>query len=94
MQESLMLFDTICNCQWFKETSIILFLNKKDIFAEKISKSPITIAFPNYKGKKIRMKFKLSLLIQVTKFTIKLRNSFKKLMSGRIKILKSKSTHI
>jgi hypothetical protein len=28
MQEALMLFDSICNSQWFAQTSIILFLNK------------------------------------------------------------------
>lgn len=28
MQEALMLFDSICNSQWFVKTSIILFLNK------------------------------------------------------------------
>lgn len=28
MQEALMLFDSICNSQWFVRTSIILFLNK------------------------------------------------------------------
>lgn len=50
MQESLKLFDSICNNQWFIDTSIILFLNKKDLFAEKIRRSPLTIAFPEYKG--------------------------------------------
>jgi guanine nucleotide-binding protein G(i) subunit alpha len=50
MQESLKLFDSICNNKWFIDTSIILFLNKKDLFAEKITKSPLTIAFPEYKG--------------------------------------------
>ena len=44
------LFDSICNNKWFKETSIILFLNKKDLFAEKIRKSPLTICFHDYTG--------------------------------------------
>lgn len=30
MQESLALFDSICNSRWFVKTSIILFLNKID----------------------------------------------------------------
>lgn len=30
MQESLALFDSICNSRWFVRTSIILFLNKID----------------------------------------------------------------
>lgn len=51
MHESLKLFDSICNNKWFKDTSIILFLNKKDIFEEKIKKSPLTLCFPDYTGK-------------------------------------------
>lgn len=50
MHESLKLFDSICNNKWFTDTSIILFLNKKDIFEEKITKSPLTICFPEYTG--------------------------------------------
>ncbi len=50
MQESLKLFDSICNNKWFRDTSIILFLNKKDLFEEKILKSALTICFPEYTG--------------------------------------------
>merc|ERR1712076_258450 len=50
MQESLKLFDSICNNKWFGDTSIILFLNKKDLFEEKILRSPLTICFPEYAG--------------------------------------------
>lgn len=50
MQESLKLFDSICNSPWFAEIHFILFLNKKDLFAEKITRSPLTICFPEYKG--------------------------------------------
>eukprot|EP00128_Syssomonas_multiformis_P019110 Colp12_sorted_trinity150504_noHs@17146 len=50
MQESLQLFDSICNSKWFVKTSIILFLNKVDLFKEKVAKSPLTICFPNYTG--------------------------------------------
>ena len=50
MQESLKLFDSICNNKWFTDTSIILFLNKKDLFEEKIKKSSLTICFPEYTG--------------------------------------------
>lgn len=35
----------------FTETSIILFLNKKDLFEEKIKKSPLTVCFSEYTGK-------------------------------------------
>lgn len=50
MIESLKLFDSICNSKWFMDTSIILFLNKKDLFEEKIKRSPLTICFPEYTG--------------------------------------------
>lgn len=45
------LFDSICNNKWFTDTSIILFLNKKDLFEEKIKKSPLTICYPEYTGR-------------------------------------------
>ena len=51
MVESMKLFESICNNKWFVETSIILFLNKKDLFQEKIARSPLTICFPEYTGK-------------------------------------------
>ena len=50
MQESLKLFDSICNNKWFGDTSIILFLNKKDLFEEKILRSTLTICFSEYAG--------------------------------------------
>jgi guanine nucleotide-binding protein G(o) subunit alpha len=50
MQESLKLFDSICNNKWFGDTSIILFLNKKDLFEEKILRSSLTICFSEYAG--------------------------------------------
>jgi guanine nucleotide-binding protein G(i) subunit alpha len=51
MSESMKLFDSICNNRWFIDTSIILFLNKKDLFAEKIRTSPLAICFPEYRGR-------------------------------------------
>ena len=57
MMESMKLFDSICNNKWFVHTSIILFLNKKDLFAEKIRQSPLTVCFPEYKGKKKKIFF-------------------------------------
>jgi guanine nucleotide-binding protein G(i) subunit alpha len=50
MVESMKLFEGICNNKWFLETSIILFLNKKDLFEEKIRHSPLTVCFPEYQG--------------------------------------------
>jgi len=48
MHESLKLFDDICNSKWFFNIPIILFLNKMDLFKEKIKKVNITEAFPDY----------------------------------------------
>jgi len=50
MDEALNLFDEICNSRWFKNTSIILMLNKRDLFAEKIRKVPLTVCFQDYRG--------------------------------------------
>ena len=50
MTESMKLFDSICNNKWFVDTSIILFLNKKDLFEEKIRHSQLSVCFPEYKG--------------------------------------------
>jgi len=50
MHEAINLFDEICNSRWFKETSIILFLNKKDLFESKIQTKSIQEAFPEYNG--------------------------------------------
>jgi len=48
--ESLNLFENICNSRWFRETSIILFLNKSDLFKEKIKEVPLTTLFADYTG--------------------------------------------
>jgi guanine nucleotide-binding protein subunit alpha len=50
MQEALTLFDSICNSRWFVKTSIILFLNKIDLFAEKLPRSPLGDYFTDYHG--------------------------------------------
>jgi hypothetical protein len=41
MHEALTLFDQIVNSKWFKQTSLILFLNKKDLFEMKLKKKPL-----------------------------------------------------
>jgi len=50
MEEALQLWDDLINYKAFKTTSIILFLTKRDEFAMKIKKVPLTICFPEYKG--------------------------------------------
>lgn len=36
MEETLNLFDSTINSRWFRDTAVILFLNKKDLFKEKL----------------------------------------------------------
>jgi len=50
MHESLILFDEIINSHWFRATTFILFLNKTDLFREKIETIDLKVAFPNYTG--------------------------------------------
>ncbi|KAF8320311.1 G-protein alpha subunit, partial [Clavulina sp. PMI_390] len=50
MQESLILFDSICNSRWFGATSMILFLNKMDLLADKVTRSPLSLYLTDYDG--------------------------------------------
>jgi len=50
MKESLLLFDEICNLPWFQDTAFVLFLNKVDLFKEKLARGiDLKICFPDYK---------------------------------------------
>lgn len=51
LHESLQVFESICNNRFFNNTAMILFLNKVDLFKEKITKVPLNICFPQYTGK-------------------------------------------
>jgi guanine nucleotide-binding protein subunit alpha len=48
MQEALLLFESIMSLTWFKRSSIILFLNKMDLFKGKLADKPIRDYFPDY----------------------------------------------
>ncbi|PBK68546.1 heterotrimeric G-protein alpha subunit, GPA2-like protein [Armillaria solidipes] len=50
MQDAMTIWDSICHSQWFKYTSIILFLNKNDLFEKKIPHSDIKNFFPDFDG--------------------------------------------
>jgi len=50
VQEARKLFDDIVNSKWFQSTNIVLFLNKSDLFAEKIKSVDMRVCFPDYKG--------------------------------------------
>ena len=52
MEESKALFKTIITYPWFQHSSVILFLNKKDLLEEKIMYSHLVDYFPEYDGKK------------------------------------------
>lgn len=55
MEESKALFKTIITYPWFQHSSVILFLNKKDLLEEKIMYSHLVDYFPEYDGKKLSM---------------------------------------
>ena len=50
MEESLTLFGSIVNSAWFTRTSIVLFLNKIDIFRKKLLTVPLERYYPDYEG--------------------------------------------
>ncbi|KAL1922395.1 uncharacterized protein VTP21DRAFT_9934 [Calcarisporiella thermophila] len=50
MVESLVLFESVINSRWFLRSSIILFLNKFDLFKAKLPKVPLENYFPDYYG--------------------------------------------
>lgn len=45
-----MLFESLVNGEWFRRKPVILFLNKIDLFKDKLHKSPISKHFPDYTG--------------------------------------------
>lgn len=52
MAEALMLFESIANSKYFEKSAMIIFLNKMDVFREKIQSgnAPIKKHFPDYTG--------------------------------------------
>ncbi|KAF2071505.1 hypothetical protein CYY_007183 [Polysphondylium violaceum] len=50
MHDSLKLWTEIINNPFFKMTTFVLFLNKNDLFREKILKAPLSNVFPDYQG--------------------------------------------
>ncbi|KAF9186285.1 Guanine nucleotide-binding protein alpha-2 subunit [Haplosporangium sp. Z 767] len=50
MAESLVLFESVINSRWFLRTSIILFMNKIDLFTAKLPKVPLEKYFTDYTG--------------------------------------------
>ncbi len=52
MHDSLALFDQICNSHFFKDSIVLLLLNKDDIFRERIRVKDLSCCFPDYTGGK------------------------------------------
>jgi len=50
MHEAVSLFQQTVNSKWFESVSLILFLNKSDLFREKIKTVDLKVAFPDYTG--------------------------------------------
>lgn len=50
MEEALNLFKEVANSRYFHAASMMLFLNKSDLFEEKIKSKPLTVCFPEYAG--------------------------------------------
>jgi GTPase SAR1 family protein len=51
IHEALKLFHEICSSKWFSSTAIVLFLNKADLFQEKLDQGKsIALAFPQFTG--------------------------------------------
>jgi guanine nucleotide-binding protein subunit alpha len=53
MEESLALFRVILSSDYFCNASVILFLNKTDLFPERLSNKPLRYTYPDYEGKLI-----------------------------------------
>ncbi|CAI2319780.1 unnamed protein product [Caenorhabditis sp. 36 PRJEB53466] len=52
IHESMNLFEEIANQKFFKKVPIVLFLNKTDLFEQKLKETDITVAFPDCQGGK------------------------------------------
>lgn len=50
LTESINLFEEVTSSQWFRNSVVILFLNKIDLFKEKIKKTPLKSVFKDYNG--------------------------------------------
>jgi len=48
LEESLRLFTDVVGSPWFSENTCILFLNKQDLFAEKIKRAPLNLYYEDF----------------------------------------------
>lgn len=78
MEEALDLFSQIVNGRWFRETAMILFLNKIDIFRQKIETIPLTVCFKDCPFEHAKDEKKAKRFI-AQKFIEKRKDEYKKL---------------
>ncbi|CAG5130130.1 unnamed protein product [Candidula unifasciata] len=50
LQDSLQAFNEVSHNQFLEKTDFILFLNKKDLFANKLKSTSLSVCFPEYQG--------------------------------------------
>lgn len=50
IDEASTLFESVANSRWFNQSSLVLFLNKTDLFREKLRSSPLNHYMPQYIG--------------------------------------------
>jgi len=50
LHEAVRVFENICNNKYFESTAMILFMNKVDLFHEKIKRVSLKVCFPEYSG--------------------------------------------
>ncbi|XP_062985439.1 guanine nucleotide-binding protein subunit alpha-14-like [Elgaria multicarinata webbii] len=67
LEESKALFKTIITYPWFMNSSVILFLNKKDLLEEKIMFSHLATYFPQFTGPKQDVKAAREFILQLYK---------------------------
>jgi len=74
MDEALELFSEVANSSYFNTSSIILFLNKVDIFEDKLKEIPLTTYFPTFQGgdKDIACEFVKARFVELVSDTSKL----------------------
>jgi guanine nucleotide-binding protein subunit alpha len=79
MDEALGIWDQIVNSKYFQKSAVILFLNKIDLFREKLSSglSPINRYFPDYRGS--RTDIEAGQIFFANKFKTRMRNQEKEI---------------
>jgi GTPase SAR1 family protein len=76
MTEALNLFDETVNLDTFKKVDVLLFLNKSDLFRERIKHTPLSAYFKDYKGPQ---EFDASVKYIQEQFKVRVRDSNKDL---------------